>query len=54
MSIFSHFQQRYETTRQEEFSLQEYLDLCKQDPLTYASAAERLPMAISRRSAALA
>jgi len=46
MSIFSHFQQRYETTRQEEYSLQEYLDLCKQDPLTYASAAERMLKAI--------
>ena len=42
MSIFSHFQQRFESTRQEEYSLQEYLDLCKADPGTYASAAERL------------
>lgn len=31
MSIFSHFQERFEATRQEEYSLQEYLDLCKQD-----------------------
>ena len=46
MSIFSHFQQRFETTRQEEYSLQEYLDLCKQDPAAYASAAERLLLAI--------
>ena len=46
MSIFSHFQNRYETTRQEEYSLQEYLDLCKTDPTAYASAAERLLMAI--------
>lgn len=46
MSIFSHFQQRFEATRQEEYSLQEYLDLCKQDPRTYATAAERLLMAI--------
>ncbi|WP_278433109.1 MULTISPECIES: PrkA family serine protein kinase [Stutzerimonas] len=46
MSIFSHFQQRFEATRQEEYSLQEYLDLCKADPGTYASAAERLLMAI--------
>jgi serine protein kinase len=29
MSIFSHFQQRFESTRQEELSLQEYLELCK-------------------------
>ncbi|WP_304640314.1 PrkA family serine protein kinase [Pseudomonas sp.] len=46
MSIFSHFQNRFETTRQEEYSLQEYLDLCKTDPTTYATAAERLLMAI--------
>src|SRR5690606_5915732 len=46
MSIFSHFQQRFEATRQEEYSLQEYLDLCKEDPGTYASAAERLLTAI--------
>jgi serine protein kinase len=46
MSIFSHFQNRFETTRQEEYSLQEYLDLCKSDPTTYATAAERLLMAI--------
>ena len=46
MSIFSHFQQRFESTRQEELTLQEYLELCKQDKSAYASAAERLLMAI--------
>ncbi|MGV2835147.1 PrkA family serine protein kinase, partial [Pseudomonas shirazensis] len=46
MSIFSHFQQRFESTRQEELSLQEYLELCKQDRSAYASAAERLLLAI--------
>lgn len=46
MSIFSHFQERFEATCQEEYSLQEYLDLCKQDKTAYASAAERLLMAI--------
>jgi serine protein kinase len=46
MSIFSHFQQRFESTRQEELSLQEYLELCKRDRTTYASAAERILMAI--------
>ena len=46
MSIFSHFQSRFETTQQEEMSLQEYLELCKAEPATYASAAERLLMAI--------
>lgn len=46
MTIFSHFQNRFEATRQEEYSLQEYLDLCKQDRSAYATAAERLLMAI--------
>ena len=46
MSIFSHFQQRFEATRQEEYSLQEYLELCKTDRSAYATAAERMLMAI--------
>lgn len=48
MSIFSHFQNRFDATRQEEYSLQEYLELCKTDPTAYASAAERLLMAIGK------
>lgn len=46
MSLFSHYQNRYETAQQEEFGLQEYLDLCKSDPSVYATAAERLLLAI--------
>ena len=46
MSIFSHYQSRYESTQQEEMSLQEYLDLCKVDPGAYANAAERMLKAI--------
>lgn len=46
MTIFNHIQTRYEKTQQEEYSLQEYLDLCRKDPQVYASAAERLLMAI--------
>ncbi|WP_370981241.1 PrkA family serine protein kinase [Agaribacterium sp. ZY112] len=46
MTIFSHYQQRYTDTLQEELSLQEYLDLCKEDPTVYASAAERILNAI--------
>ncbi|CBL45660.1 PrkA serine kinase [gamma proteobacterium HdN1] len=48
MSIFSHYQRRYESTRDEEYSIQEYLALCKQDPTTYASASERMLMAIGQ------
>ncbi len=46
MSIFSHYRERYETTQQEEMSIQEYLDLCKSDPSVYSTAAERMLMAI--------
>jgi serine protein kinase len=46
MKIFSHYQNRYEDAKQEEYSLQEYLEICKSDPTAYASAAERMLMAI--------
>ncbi|MFV8818725.1 PrkA family serine protein kinase [Haliea sp. E17] len=46
MSLFNHYQDRYEATREEEYSLQEYLELCKSDPSVYASAAERMLLAI--------
>ena len=46
MSIFSHYQSRYETTQQEEYTLQEYLEICKNDPSAYASASERMLEAI--------
>ncbi|MCK5917278.1 MAG: PrkA family serine protein kinase [Cocleimonas sp.] len=42
MSIFNHYQARYEQHKEEELSLKEYLDLCKEDPLVYASATERM------------
>lgn len=46
MSVFSRFQERYRDTQEEVMSLQDYLELCKQDPTVYASAAERMLMAI--------
>src|SRR5690606_13149699 len=46
MKILDNYAARYERTREEEFSLQEYLNLCKQDPLVYATAAERMLAAI--------
>ena len=46
MNIFSQFQTRYELRQQEEFTLEEYLDICKNDPTAYASAEERLLIAI--------
>jgi len=46
MSIFNHFQSRYESTQNEEYTLEEYLKICKDDPSAYATAAERLLLAI--------
>ena len=46
MKIFDNYAARYERTREDEFSLQEYLELCKKDKLTYATAAERMLAAI--------
>jgi serine protein kinase len=46
MDIVSHFAARFERTREEELSLEDYLAECKRDPLAYASAAERMLKAI--------
>jgi serine protein kinase len=46
MDVIANFAQRYERTREEELSLEEYLARCKSDPLAYATAAERMLKAI--------
>ena len=46
MGVFEHFQERYDSVAQEELSLDEYLHLCHEDPKVYATAAERLLLAI--------
>ncbi|AOV18392.1 PrkA family serine protein kinase [Acidihalobacter aeolianus] len=46
MTIFNRYQSRYAESREEELTLQEYLELCKKDPTVYATAAERMLMAI--------
>ena len=46
MSIFTAYQSRFEAEREEELSIQEYLELCKTDPSAYATSAERMLMAI--------
>ena len=46
MSIFDRFQDRYESAREEEMSIQEYLELCRRDPTAYANVAERMLKAI--------
>jgi len=46
MTIFNQYLNRYVESREEEYTLQEYLDNCKNDPTAYATAAERMLMAI--------
>ena len=46
MTIFDHYQSRFEEAREEEYTLQEYLEICRDDPSAYASAAERMLLAI--------
>jgi serine protein kinase len=44
--IFSQYASRYDRTREEEYSIQEYLELCRREPGAYASASERMLAAI--------
>lgn len=44
--IFSRYAQSYEGRREHEMSLMEYLEGCRDDPMMYSSAAERLLAAI--------
>jgi len=46
MSIFSQYKDRYDLSKEETLSIQDYLKLCKDDPSVYASAAERMLKAI--------
>jgi len=46
MSVFDRYLGRYTTSREEEMSVQDYLELCKKDSSAYASVAERMLKAI--------
>ncbi len=46
MNLFESYQASFAKSREEEMSLMQYLDLCRSDPLAYASAAERMLSAI--------
>ena len=46
MDVISSFTARYERSREEEMSLEDYLAECKRNPLAYATAAERMLKAI--------
>ncbi|MGR8934932.1 MAG: PrkA family serine protein kinase [Gammaproteobacteria bacterium] len=44
--VFNNYQSRYERNKQEELTLQEYLELCRNDAGAYATPAERMLLAI--------
>lgn len=46
VNVFKNFKKNYDARREEEMSIQDYLDLCKEDPFVYASPAERMLAAI--------
>jgi serine protein kinase len=46
MTIFNQYLNRYVESKEEEYTLQEYLDICKDDPTAHATAAERMLIAI--------
>ena len=46
MDVISSFTARFERSREEEMSLEDYLAECKRNPLAYATAAERMLKAI--------
>ncbi len=46
MGIFEHYQERYEHKLDEEYELEEFLNICKKEKSAYVSAAERLLLAI--------
>jgi serine protein kinase len=45
-NVFSKYRERYDSHQQQEYTLKEYLELCKKDKSAYASAAERMLLAI--------
>ena len=45
-TLLEQFRSSYSATQSEELSIEEYLELCRRDPATYASAAERMLAAI--------
>ncbi|MCO4797813.1 MAG: PrkA family serine protein kinase [Colwelliaceae bacterium] len=46
MGIFKHYQSRYDESKEETYSVQEFLTICQKDNSAYASASERLLNAI--------
>jgi len=46
MNIFDDYKSHYVSHKAEEISVLEYLELCKEDKMAYASSAERMLAAI--------
>jgi serine protein kinase len=46
LNLFDQFEENYAQSQVEYLDLSEYLDLCKADPMAYATAAERMVKAI--------
>ena len=46
MGVLENFKARYEASQEDELSLQDYLEICKEDVSAYATSAERLLLAI--------
>lgn len=46
MSIFEQYKKQYKEREVKDLTIEEYLNLCKDDPMAYASAAERMLKAI--------
>ena len=44
--IFDLFKEQYDQSQVEYLGIEEYLQLCKQDPMAFATAAERMVKAI--------
>ena len=42
MDVISSFAARFERSREEELSIEQYLDECKRNPVAYATAPERM------------
>jgi len=48
MGVLEQYRTRFEARQQEEYSLSEYLEICRTDASAYATAAERLLLAIGK------
>jgi serine protein kinase len=48
MGVLEQYRTRFEARQQEEYSLSEYLEICRSDTSAYATAAERLLLAIGK------